>query len=88
MAIQTIVQNIDLFADYFYPNDTSQTNYIEHEISRLNLMKTVADQECILTQAKALNINILVTMGGNDSSPEVRTLEHSFNHDAQSIHIA
>ena len=88
MAIQTIVQNIDLFADYFYPNDTSQTNYIEQEISRLSQMNTFAGQECILALAKALNINILVTMGGDDSSPEVRTLEHSFSHDSQTIHIA
>ena len=35
-----------------------------------------------------MNINILVTMGGDDSSPEVRTLEHSFSHDSQTIHIA
>lgn len=57
------------------------------QINRLGQPNTYAGQECIYALAKALNINILVTFGGDDSSSEVITMENSFTSTANQNHI-
>lgn len=88
LAIQTLAANIDQFANYFHSDDPTNVNYLQQELQRLSRLNTFAGQECILALAKALHINILVTMGGDESAPDVTTIEHSFEPQIPRIHIS
>ena len=62
----------------------------EEQINILAQPNRYAGQESILALSMALNIDILVTFGGDQQSPSVTTLHNSFSqgHSHQSIHIA
>lgn len=83
LAVDTLRANIAEFSDYFL----SDRGTALEQINRLGQPNTYAGQECIYALAKALNINILVTFGGDDSSSEVITMENSFTSTANQNHI-
>uniref|UniRef100_A0A8W8P428 OTU domain-containing protein n=1 Tax=Magallana gigas TaxID=29159 RepID=A0A8W8P428_MAGGI len=66
------------------------TGTIDEQINRLGQQYTYAGQESILALSMALNINILVTFGGDVHNPQITTRENTFSQGQpqQTIHIA
>ena len=83
IATTTLLNNIDRFRGHFMDSSTTPQNQIQ-ELSRPNVY---AGQECVLALAMALDLNILVTIGGDNSNPAVTTISHSFDDNNRRIHL-
>ena len=86
LAVETLRGNMHVFQNYFL--DDAGT--IDEQINRLGQQYTYAGQESILALSMALNINILVTFGGDVHNPQITTYENTFSQGQpqQTIHIA
>ncbi|XP_061184435.1 uncharacterized protein LOC133192444 [Saccostrea echinata] len=86
LAVDTLRGNMVFFQNYFLQD----TGTPEEQISNLGQPNSYAGQECILALSMALNINILVTLGGDVPNNQVSTYENTFSQGQpqQTIHIA
>lgn len=89
LAVNPIQENLDDFRFYLYGEnglpmtDTETTRYLNN----LRQLGTFARQESILALSRVLNLNILVTIGGDSQNPVVNTLEHNFHNSDNIIHL-
>lgn len=89
LAVNHIQENLDDFRFYLYGEnglpmtDTETTRYLNN----LRQLGTFAGQESILALSRVLNLNILVTIGGDSQNPVVNTLEHNFHNSGNIIHL-
>ena len=67
--------NVDFFKNYFLEESIKP----EEQINILAQPNRYAGQESILVLSVALNIDILVTFGGDQQSPSITTLHNSFS---------
>ncbi|XP_062604065.1 uncharacterized protein LOC134265856, partial [Saccostrea cucullata] len=86
LAVDTLRGNMVLFQNYFLQDPGTP----EEQINNLGRPNSYAGQECILALSMALDINILVTLGGDVQNNPVSTYENTFSQGQpqQTIHIA
>ena len=75
LAVETLRGNVDFFQNYFLEESIMP----EEQINILAQPNRYAGQESILALSMALNIDILVTFGGDQQSPSITTLHNSFS---------
>ncbi|XP_062571709.1 uncharacterized protein LOC134233700 [Saccostrea cucullata] len=89
LAVNHIQENLEDFRFYLYGN--SELPMTDSEIvtflNNLRQLGTFAGQESIVALSRVLGLNILVTIGGDSQSPEVRTLEHNCQNSDNIIHL-
>lgn len=71
LAVETLRGNMYVFQNYFLDDASTP----DEQINRLSQQYTYAGQESILALSMALNINILVTFGGDLHNPQITTYE-------------